>query len=334
MSKHKMTMKLISFGFLILGSIHFAPAQNPYDVDVKSENRLLKAVTDKQTKREVAGKCKFKYTFEFQEGDRFIFEKSETAIRENWEMQWYFLAKETKRDEYRRTKLLHKDYGGKIVKIVKVEERKGIVFPDTYITFDVEGSGEQISLKTMTSRQRLKEQIDKSITKEQIYTLPYLIYLPEIDSFKENYLNKNVYTKFLSHDKQYQKVKITKVGAGSDRAPIRVVFESINGNQDYKDVCTCGSNLSSSFIELNYFENWFTSEDPRISFIGNDEIWDLITLGKIKLGMTEAELILSWGPPKTINETVVSGRASKQYVYYDQYVYVDNGIVSSFQSSK
>jgi hypothetical protein len=327
-------MKKSTFFISFIILTQFAIGQNPYDVSIKTENLAEKRTLEAQAKREAFGKCKFVYTFDFKEGDRFIFEKSETAIKEGWDMQWYFLTKEIKKDDYRRTKLLHKDYAGKIVKIIKVEEKKGIVFPDTYITFEVEDTKEQISLKTTFSRDYQKEQFNKSVSKDQIYTLPYLLYLPDIDAFKENYLDKTFYTKFISHDRQYQAVKITKVGAGDDYAPIRVVFENSKGEQDYKDVCTCGSNVPKSFIDLNYFENFFTMEDPKKNFKGSEETWDLITQGKIKIGMTEAELILSWGEPKKINETVVSGKASKQYVYYDQYVYVDNGLVSSFQSSK
>lgn len=152
-------------------------------------------------------------------------------------MQWYFLTKETKKEEYRRTKLLHKDYAGKIVKIIKVEEKKGIVFPDTYYTFEVEGTGEQISLRTTFSREYQKSEFDKSITKDQIYVLPYLIYLPEVDAFKQQFEGKTFYTKFPSKGRKYQPVKVTKAGAGSTNAPIRVVFENANGEQDLKDVC-------------------------------------------------------------------------------------------------
>lgn len=327
-------MKRNIFLIVFISMTQIAIGQNTYDVDIKSENQAAKRTLDAQAKREAFGKCKFIYTFDYKEGDRFIFEKSETAIQYGWDLQYYYLTKESKKDEYRRTKLLNKDYGGKIVKIIKVEEKEGIVFPDTYITFEVEETGEKISLKTNFSRKYQKEQLDKSYNKEQIYRLPYLIYLPEIDSFRENYLNKTFYTKFISHGRQYQPVKITKVGAGSDNGPIRLVFENSKGEQENKDVCTCGNNVSKGFIDLNYFENYFTKEDPKKDYRGNEDIWDLITEGKIKIGMTESELILSWGQPKKINETVVSSSANKQYVYYDQYVYVANGLVTSFQSSK
>ena len=327
-------MKKITSLISLLLLTHFAIAQNPYDVSIKTENFAEKRTLEAQAKRETFGKCKFVNTFDFKEGERFIFEKNETAIKEGRDMQWYFLTKEMKKDDYRRTKLSYKDYAGKIVKIIKFEEKKGIGFPDTSITFEVEDTKEQISLKTIFSRAYQKEQYEKSVSKEQIYTFPYLLYLPDIDTFKENYLDKTFFTKFIPKGRQYQPVKITKVGAGDDHAPIRIVFENSNGEEDYKDVSTCGSNVPKIFIDLNYVENFFTLEDPKKNFKGSEEIWDLITQGKIRIGMTESELIMSWGEPKKINETFVSGKISKQYVYYNQYVYVDNGLVSSFQSSK
>jgi hypothetical protein len=327
-----MKRNIIIIAFIGITQITFG--QNSYDVDIKSENQAVKKTLEEQAKREAFGKCKFTYTFDYKEGDRFIFEKNETAVQYGWDLQYYYLTKEAQKNEFRRTKLLNKDYGGKIIKIIKVEEKEGIVFPDTYITFEVEETGEKISIKTSFSRKYQKGELDKSYNREQIYTLPYLIYLPEIDSFRENFLNKTFYTKFISHGRQYQPVKISKVGAGNYNAPIRLVIENSSGEKENKDVCSCGNNVSKGFIDLNYFENYFTQDDPKKNYTGSEETWDLITQGKIKIGMTDTELILSWGKPKKINETVFSGRASKQYVYYDQYVYVDNGLVTSFQSSK
>ena len=60
--------------------------------------------------------------------------------------------------------------------------------------------------------------------------------------------------------------------------------------------------------------------------------------GKIFVGMTADEVILSWGRPNKINSSI-SGRGRKeQWIYRrgtigdDQYVYVDNGVVTSMQS--
>ena len=40
---------------------------------------------------------------------------------------------------------------------------------------------------------------------------------------------------------------------------------------------------------------------------------------------------LSWGKPKSINETITSGKKSEQWVYSDNYLYFDNGIVTAIQ---
>ncbi len=232
---------------------------------------------------------------------------------------------------------MQKDYAGKIIKIIKIEEIKSIVFPDTYFTFLVEETGEQISCRTIFKRLREKDKLDKDLYVDDNYSLRYLIYLPDIDSLRSVYLNKTFFTKFISLNtfKQYQPVKITRIGASSDYAsPIRIVFQDALGKEDYKDVCTCGNNLSSGLINLFYIENFFTQLDPKKNFKGSEESWDLITQTMVKIGFTEEELLLSLGKPNKINETLVSGILSKQYIYNNKYVYVDNGIVSSIQSSR
>ena len=63
---------------------------------------------------------------------------------------------------------------------------------------------------------------------------------------------------------------------------------------------------------------------------GNDD-WQLILDGKVKIGMTKEMCDLSWGKPKSINETITSGKKSEQWVYSDNYLYFDNGILTAMQ---
>lgn len=70
-------MKFLAFIGCVF-SIQVLLGQSNYDVDIKNENKAAKATLEAQAKREAFGKCKFVYTFDFKEGDRFIFEKSET----------------------------------------------------------------------------------------------------------------------------------------------------------------------------------------------------------------------------------------------------------------
>lgn len=59
--------------------------------------------------------------------------------------------------------------------------------------------------------------------------------------------------------------------------------------------------------------------------------WQTILQGKVKIGMTKEMCKLSWGEPKSINETITSGKKSEQWVYSDNYLYFDNDIVTAIQ---
>lgn len=54
----------------------------------------------------------------------------------------------------------------------------------------------------------------------------------------------------------------------------------------------------------------------------------------VEVGMTEEQLIASWGRPTHINRSVYSTGESDQWVYNENsYVYFENGVVTSFQLS-
>lgn len=61
---------------------------------------------------------------------------------------------------------------------------------------------------------------------------------------------------------------------------------------------------------------------------------DAIMKQEIFRGMSESALVESWGKPREINSSVGSWGTHKQYVYWDDYVYVENGIVESWQTSR
>jgi hypothetical protein len=52
---------------------------------------------------------------------------------------------------------------------------------------------------------------------------------------------------------------------------------------------------------------------------------------KIMLGMTAKQVELSWGKPEDVNRSVGSWGVHEQWVYGRQYVYLENGKVSSYQ---
>ena len=67
--------------------------------------------------------------------------------------------------------------------------------------------------------------------------------------------------------------------------------------------------------------------------------WPTINESKVAIGMSELALICSWGHPgfRNIHETTGSWGVHKQWVYersryYNQYVYTENGKVTSWQN--
>ncbi len=66
----------------------------------------------------------------------------------------------------------------------------------------------------------------------------------------------------------------------------------------------------------------------------NDKIKKLIQQQKISINMTKEQLLLSWGQPRNINESVGSWGVNEQWIYESQYVYIENGVVTSFQSQR
>jgi hypothetical protein len=61
------------------------------------------------------------------------------------------------------------------------------------------------------------------------------------------------------------------------------------------------------------------------------ENFNTILQAKLKIGMTAEMCKLSWGRPKSINETITSGNKTEQWVYKDNYLYFDNGILTAIQ---
>ena len=91
-------------------------------------------------------------------------------------------------------------------------------------------------------------------------------------------------------------------------------------------------NLNNNPFEFRKFWNVFTLEDPREThpyWLESD--WSVIKERKIKIGMTKEMLLMSLGDPEDINRTVTKDSVSEQFVYGDQYVYLENGVVTAWQ---
>ena len=77
-----------------------------------------------------------------------------------------------------------------------------------------------------------------------------------------------------------------------------------------------------AFIKSLYAKGW------------NKTTVDRIIEKKISIGMTPEQTTLSWGKPKRVNESVGSYGRHEQWIYGHTYVYFQNGVLTSWQSSR
>lgn len=88
--------------------------------------------------------------------------------------------------------------------------------------------------------------------------------------------------------------------------------------------------------ETQQRSNYYQREKERLDI--KHEFDYAIASREIRVGMTEDMVRESWGSPNKINTTVFGGGKSEQWVYYrgkvkSEYVYIQNGVVTSFQTS-
>ncbi len=106
--------------------------------------------------------------------------------------------------------------------------------------------------------------------------------------------------------------------------PIAVMFEFLDGKGNvvaaaFQDAPALDAGANQSFK--------LKSDKPGILAWRYNAIW---------VGMTDKQLVAAWGRPKQTNSTVTGAGSQEQWVYGDfgPFVYVEGGIVRSYQTSK
>lgn len=88
-------------------------------------------------------------------------------------------------------------------------------------------------------------------------------------------------------------------------------------------------------LQYELYRNELMFKEAKMRQLITDDEIRLIRKKRIKLGMSETALLISWGYPRRINRSVGSYGVHKQYVYGSSsnrtYVYVENGKVKSWQ---
>jgi hypothetical protein len=94
----------------------------------------------------------------------------------------------------------------------------------------------------------------------------------------------------------------------------------------------------------------YTEEDQRVlreEMIRRHPEWtkemqNLVEEGKIKIGMSQQQLLSSWGNPNNVNKNVGNWGVFEQWSYGDvrypynvaYYIYLENGVIASWQKNE
>ncbi len=134
--------------------------------------------------------------------------------------------------------------------------------------------------------------------------------------------NTNILTGKGITQKTGQKWKCIDLAIEEKYYQLSLVFENSIGER---------TTISDGLISPEYgVYTTAQAENYRTKF--GKENFNVVLQGKVRIGMTKEMCALSWGQPKKINETLLSGRVSEQWVYNDNYLYFENGVLTALQN--
>lgn len=141
------------------------------------------------------------------------------------------------------------------------------------------------------------------------------------------------------HIRRYSPVKVREIVVSNmphTNAPVRFILESEEGKRGFVDVALSGMNADPISLVDHPLSEALLANDPHREYSWSNDIWSLIEAGKVRLGMSEKQVLLSLGRPHRINRTHTVRGVSEQWVYGRyadyQYVYLTDGILTAVQN--
>lgn len=106
----------------------------------------------------------------------------------------------------------------------------------------------------------------------------------------------------------------------------------------HSSLVKCTSTQHQAYAYINYQKRESNREDQINNLNVPDELKRIIKERKIRIGMTEKQVILSWGYPDDKNSSIGSYGRHEQWIYRIEdfkadYLYFENGILNSYQLS-
>lgn len=177
-----------------------------------------------------------------------------------------------------------------------------------------------------------------------------IAFLDEIDLAKKEFIGKTLWLRhadFVTYNattgnygpvktKRYSPVNVTDVVVGFESpSPVRFILRSQAGEEGFHDVNLSGTNAFSEEIlrEHDHFDTNFLMTDPRKQYPWTPRVWNAIENEEVFVGMTEAQVKMSWGEPLSTNRTVTQAGETEQWVFRGKRLaYVSRGVMISAQN--
>jgi hypothetical protein len=108
-------------------------------------------------------------------------------------------------------------------------------------------------------------------------------------------------------------------------------------DEEYYSLCYLIQNDKGETISLPIEsadkEHWVFKGPEADKYVAKygAETWKKILEGTVQIGMTKEMCKLSWGNPKSVNETITAGKTSEQWVYEKNYLYFENSVLTAIQ---
>ena len=129
--------------------------------------------------------------------------------------------------------------------------------------------------------------------------------------------------------RHYVPVKITAVEPGKSVLPLALLFVDDRGTQARVYIST----KSSSSTQMLSFDRLFSYENPRNAHPDiTDEVWQAITEGRLRKGMTKPECRLAIGIPAETRKIATYSGLKEQWLYNSgAYLFFSDGILEEFR---
>ncbi|UZD21166.1 hypothetical protein [Algoriphagus halophytocola] len=202
---------------------------------------------------------------------------------------------------------------------------------------------DQVNLvKQLDSLKRLQDSKISSLKKKKDIQQQLLSNSAEFEQFhdqkKEKFLQKYNSEKGILNSEIERVVKVSHLNGNRVRKEEREISDSIfsaelKKKQALDSIALIQSELDQRRKEQEQLRIIEGRKAEIISKYGQQD-GNRIIDRKVWIGMSEDMLLESWGKPRRVNTTTTKYGIKKQYVYFERYVYLDNGIVESIQATE